>query len=237
MDDPRVASARLHADVERLRAQAELSWPREFKALTQAGLRDGMTVLEVGSGPGFITEALLRDLPNSHVTALELDPAMHDRARERLPQNDRVHIVQSSILFTDLPNDVFDFAIARYVFQHLPAPDLAAAEIKRLLNRGGRLAILDIDDDLPGLVRPALPAFATLGQRVRDHQARLGGNRHVGRTLWRVLVEGGFDNVDLSGVIVHSDELGLEAFRPQFEPRRYRPFVGPGGLSADEWSA
>src|ERR1700674_4654124 len=124
MDDPRLASSRLHADVDRLSAQADLSWPREAKALAALGLADGMAILEVGSGPGFITARLLDALPHCTITAVELDPRMCSIARTRLADHlgRRLRIEQMSILNTDLADERFDFAIARYVFQHLSAP-------------------------------------------------------------------------------------------------------------------
>src|SRR5437870_12807093 len=102
--DPRLASSRLYADVERLRAQAELSWPREAKALAQVGLQDGMSILEAGSGPGFITELLLDSLPHCSVSAVELDPNMCELAHSRLADRygERLAIVQASILYTGL---------------------------------------------------------------------------------------------------------------------------------------
>jgi SAM-dependent methyltransferase len=42
-------------------------------ALSRFGLRDGMTVLELGSGPGFITGRLLRLVPTSLITCVEID--------------------------------------------------------------------------------------------------------------------------------------------------------------------
>jgi ubiquinone/menaquinone biosynthesis C-methylase UbiE len=235
--DPRLASSRLHADVERLRAQAELSWPREAKALAQLGLHDGMSILEVGSGPGFITERLLEALPHCTVTAVELDPTMCDFARTQLAGylGERLEIVQTSILYTDLPEESFDFALARFVLQHLAAPELAASEIWRLLKTGGRVAVLDIDDDLGGLVVPNLPAFIQLAGKVRQLQASSAGDRQIGRKLWRLLAEAGFVQLGLEMVVFHSDDLGLDAFLPQYDPERYRAFVVPGGLTPGEW--
>ncbi len=237
MDDPRLASSRLHADVDRLRAQVGLSWTREASQLTRLGLQDGMSILEVGSGPGFITERLLEALPHCTVTAVELDPNMCDVARTRLAGylEERLEIVQTSILSTDLLEDSFDFALARYVFQHLSAPDLAASEIFRLLKPGGRIAILDIDDDLGGVVVPNIPAFTQLARKVRQLQATYAGDREIGRKLWRLLADAGYVQLDLDMVVFHSDDLGLEAFLPQYDPERYRTFVSPGGLSAAEW--
>ncbi|HLZ28955.1 MAG TPA: methyltransferase domain-containing protein [Chloroflexota bacterium] len=237
MEDARLASSRLHADVERLHAQVGLSWPKEVKVLVQAGLRDGMSILEVGSGPGFITESLLTGLPHCTVTAVELDPRMCDVARAQLANQppDRFEIVQASILMTDLPDDTFDFALARFVFQHLAAPDLALLEILRLLKPGGSLAIVDVDDGVGGMVVPRGSAFDAVGLKVRQVQAGQAGDREIGRKLWRLLAAAGFTDLGLEAVVFHSDELGLDPFLPQYAPERYRPFVGAGGLTPAEW--
>ncbi|HEV7665459.1 MAG TPA: methyltransferase domain-containing protein [Chloroflexota bacterium] len=237
--DPRLASSRLHDDVDRLQAQAALSWPREQAALEALGLRDGMSIVELGSGPGFITEALLTALPNAWITAVELDPRMCAVARDRLPPHvaDRVDIVEASALFTGLPDDAFDFVLGRLLFQHLAAPELCASECWRLLRPGGRVAVIDSDDDLGGVVRPRLAVMDALAQRVRQIQALHSGDRHVGRKLWRLLADAGFHDVDLGVIAYHSDELGLEAFLPQYEPERYRRLVAPGLVTADEWAS
>jgi len=237
MDDPRLASSRLHDDVARLQAQVRLSWAKELPALIRLGLRDGMSILEVGSGPGFITQALLSSLPHCTVSAVELDPRMLAAARVQLADQppDRFALVQASMLMTDLPDDGFDFALARFVFQHLSAPDMALREIRRLLKPGGLIAIVDIDDALGGLVSPRCAAFDALGQKVRELQARQAGDREVGRKLWRLLADAGFAELGLDGLVVHSDELGLTPFLPQYAPDRYRPLVAAGGLSPDAW--
>ena len=47
------------AEVKRLASQARGGWGKEARTLSWFGLQDGMSVLELGSGPGFITEQLL----------------------------------------------------------------------------------------------------------------------------------------------------------------------------------
>jgi ubiquinone/menaquinone biosynthesis C-methylase UbiE len=239
MEHLHLASSRLHADVERLKAQVGLSWSKEVTALVQVGLRDRMSILEVGSGPGFITELLLTGLPNSTVTGVELDPRMCDVARAHLAAQfeERLEIRQASILMTDLPDNSFDFALARFVFQHLSAPDLALREILRVLRPAGSLAILDVDDAAGGMVVPQSAAFDVVGRRMRQVQADRAGDRQIGRKLWRLLADAGYTQLGLQAVVFHSDDLGLEPFLPQYEPERYRPFVVPGGLTPDEWES
>jgi len=48
----------------------------------------------------------------------------------------------------------FDFAIARFVLQHVGDPGIAAGEIRRLLRPGGVAAIIEVDMGLWGLVQP-----------------------------------------------------------------------------------
>jgi len=80
-----MADARPWADA----AMARRPWRRDFfEAFAEAIEAEGLTtpgrVLELGSGPGFLAEHLLRRLPGTHYVALDFSPAMHTLARERL---------------------------------------------------------------------------------------------------------------------------------------------------------
>jgi ubiquinone/menaquinone biosynthesis C-methylase UbiE len=236
--DPRLRSAHLYRDLERLRAQVELSWDKEAELLRRLGLRDGMSVVDLGSGPGFFAERLLELLPASSVTAVDLDPDMNQAAAQRLAAHAaRVAVVEASVTNTTLDEDSFDFAIARFVFQHLHAPDLAAAEMFHILDPGGRAVVIDVDDACGGFVAPRFPALDAVGPKVAELQGARAGDRYVGRKLWSLLAAAGFRELALHTIAVHSDEAGLEAFRQQYYPLRYRPFVGPGGLTPEQWQA
>jgi len=239
MSDPRLASSHLHANVERLEAQVALSWGQEARALKTLGLVDGMSILEVGCGPGFVTERLLDMFPHSRVIAVEPDPGMSSLARNRLREflGTRLDIVDASISMTFLEDDAFDFAFARYVFQHLTVPDIAVADIFRVLQPGGRVVIIDVDDDIGGLQVPSFPAIRRAFQIMQELQMRRGGDRKIGRKLWRLLATAGFHDMELQALVVHSDDLGLEAFALQYDPRRVREWVVPGGLTMPDWES
>ena len=76
-----------------------------------------------------------------------------------------------------------------------------------------------------GLVVPGIPAFIQTARRVHHLQAGSAGDRQIGRKLWRLLAEAGYDHLGLDVLAFHSDELGLQAFLPQYDPERYRAFV------------
>lgn len=230
--------ADLDREMERLRDQALQTWPKEARLLAQYGLRDGMSVLELGSGPGFITEQLLKLLPTGAVTTVERSPEMLGRAARYLEgkSGGRLRALDGDIMATGLPADSFDFAIARFLYQHLPDPVDAAKESLRVLKPGGKLVLVDVDDGIWGVVNPPRPSEEDVTAAYIRAQAARGGNRHVGRLFPRILRDAGFARIELDAVIWHSDFLGdraREVLEKQWTSDDLDPLVREGYLSAE----
>ena len=234
--DVRKAHRDANAEIQRLARQARLGWESEARNLSRFGVKDGMSLIELGSGPGFVTEALLTLLPNSTITCLEIDAALLKQAEQYLQDkaNRRVRFVEGSVMGTGLADNSFDVAYARLLFQHLPDPIGAAKEIWRVLKPGGKLVIYDSDDGVFGLIEPPVPEFTGVLEKYGQAQSAAGGNRRIGRKLWRILKAAGFCNLDLEIVAVHSDSIGIEAFLPQMDPDRLLPLVTIGLISEQD---
>ncbi|WP_454191293.1 class I SAM-dependent methyltransferase [Paenibacillus sp. Marseille-Q7038] len=220
----------MEAELIRLKTQALMAWEKECRYLQWYGLSDGMNVLEVGCGPGYVTEQLNKSFPNSEITALDFDSALLQKAKEN-HDSSKVKYVQASVYDTRLPSDHYDFVIARLIFLHLFEPLKAALEIFRVLKPGGKVAIIDIDDGIFGIVEPNIESFRSVLDKLIDMQKKAGGNREIGRSLPRLLRQAGFSNIDLEAVSVHSDVVGLEGFQEQFNPKRFEQFYRLGILS------
>jgi ubiquinone/menaquinone biosynthesis C-methylase UbiE len=237
--DVATANISLDAEMERLYNQANLNAEKEARNLVAFGLRDGMSVLEVGSGPGFVTEWVSRLIPNGSITCVEIDPIMVNYARQHLEKASQCQyrIIESSIIKTDLPDDSFDFAFARIVFEHIPGRIEALNEIKRLLKPGGRLALTEGDYAINLLTDPHFPEIESIRGKFMKYMSSLGANRMIGREMWRLLKKAGFKNIDLEAVIHHSGDKGIECFYPQINPQRALPFVEAGVITEEEYES
>ena len=223
------------AELARLATQARLGWEKEVVTLEHFGFRDGMSILELGSGPGYITGLLLDRFPAAHVTSVDIDPTLIDDARRHLADRlDRVTFVHGSVEDMALSPDHYDAAYARLLFQHLPDPALVAAEAFRVLLPRAPFVVYDIDDEIWGLTDPAVPGLRTLFQRNAQAQAASGGNRNVGRRLLRLLREAGFDGVEMGVVASNTEEEGLEPFLPMFDLGRLVPLLQEGVVTQEE---
>lgn len=205
----------LNTEIERLKKQAYMGWDREINMLKFLGLKDGMKILEVGSGPGFVTELLLNEFKNNSVISLDVDKNLMDISKNRLKNifNERLGFVQESILNTSFNDNTFDFVLVRFVYQHINNTNTATKEIYRILKPGGKVVIVDIDNGIWGVTNPELKLIPYLNNNLAKFQNSSGGDRNIGRKLIKLLKYSGFTNLDFQVVAKHSDILGMDKFK------------------------
>lgn len=202
------------SEVNRLKYQVDLFYKREFELYKKIGLRDGMNIIECGSGPGFLISNIVRDLPLCSATGVEIDPFLVEQLNKSAAINGKklFEVKHASIYETELPDNCFDFAIARLVLEHLKEPEKAIAEVRRILKPGGKLVIVSNDFAYHLLTYPSIPELNEMYNAYIKSRFSEGGNPLIGRQLPGLLKMGKFEEINIEIICVHSDLEGDKPF-------------------------
>ena len=90
-------------------------------------------VLEVGPGPGELSERIAREI-GADVVAIDISPRMVELTRER-----GINAILGDVQAMPFEDEKFDLVVAAWVLFHPADLDAALAEIARVLRAGGRL--------------------------------------------------------------------------------------------------
>lgn len=106
-----------------------------------AGVRPAERVLDVACGTGAVTRLLAEQVgPAGKVTGLDITPGMLAAARLAAPSQ-RIEWLEGSAVKMPLPDGTFDAVVCQQGLQFFPDKPAALSEMRRVLKRGGRLAL------------------------------------------------------------------------------------------------
>ena len=156
--------SRDYSDLEGYMEDADLQLgcgiPTEY-----AGIKEGMRVLDLGSGAGndvFVARRIVGD--KGAVTGLDFTDEMLNKA---VKNNEKmgyanVSFVKGDIENIPLPDNSYDVVISNCVLNLVPDKQKAFAEIKRVLKTGGHFCVSDIvlKGELPDDMRKAASLYA-----------------------------------------------------------------------------
>ncbi len=163
-----------------------------------AHLRPGMSLLDVGSGPGTITADLAAAVAPGRVTAVEAtEEAMALTRATCAERGVDVRCVVSDVHALSLPDDSVDVVHAHQVLQHVADPVAALAEMRRVCRPGGLVAARDAD--YAGFTwYPLLPELDRWRELYRRAARANGGEPDAGRRLPAWARAAGFGEVAVS---------------------------------------
>ena len=162
-------------------------------------LTPGMSLLDVGSGPGTITVDLAARLAPGRVTALEATPEALalTRAEADRAGATNVDFVVGDAHATGLPDGAFDAVHAHQVLQHLADPAKALAEMRRVCRPGGVVAARD-GDYAAFAWHPQVPELDEWLALYRRVARANGGEPDAGRRLASWARAAGFTDITAS---------------------------------------
>ncbi len=193
-------------------------------------VRPGERVLDVGTGPGQLLEALAEAAGRSG-TAVGTDPspAMAAMARERC--GDRAVVHQGGVDGPgSLPDGPFDALTCTQVMEYVPDVPAALREFARVLRPGGRVLVLDTDWD---------SAVWHVSDRDRHRRVMDAWDDHLAHprlpcTLGPLLREAGFDDVRVDVIPLLNPVWDPETFSGGMVRMIAGYVPGHRGVTADE---
>jgi ubiquinone/menaquinone biosynthesis C-methylase UbiE len=168
---------------------------------------DDSAVLEAGCGIGAQTISLARNSPGANITSIDISPASIERARERIRGEGISNVEFMTADIFDLPFDdgSFDHIFMCFVLEHLPDPIDALRRLKRVLREGGTITVIEGDHGSAFFNPESKEASRAINCLVRL-QEMSGGDPKIGRRLFPLLTEAGFEHVSNSPRMGYVDE-------------------------------
>lgn len=174
------------------------------RASERLGLCPGERLLDAGCGTGSaLFELAERLAPGGRAVGVDLSEKLLAVAETRRPQT--VELVCADVAALPFEDGAFDAYRAERLYQLLDEPTSALAEARRVLRAGGRIVLVEgdwegllVDEPEPAQMRRVISAIVAASPSLT-----------IGRRLRRLLVEAGFVDVQVDGVLMSYSELAV----------------------------
>jgi len=167
---------------------------------------DGSSVLEAGCGIGAQTIPLARNSPGARITSVDISAGSVAQARANADAAGvtSVQFQQADIFALPFEPESFDHVFVCFVLEHLSHPVEALVQLRGLLRPGGTITVIEGDHGSAYFHPDSDAARMAIGCQV-ELQRAAGGNALVGRQLYPLLRQAGFDAVRVSPRMVYVD--------------------------------
>jgi ubiquinone/menaquinone biosynthesis C-methylase UbiE len=166
----------------------------------------GSKVLEAGCGVGAQTVTLAKNSPGALITSIDISEASVNEARSKAEAAGitNVQFAQADIFNLSYEPNSFDHIFVCFVLEHLPRPVEALQTLKKYLKQGGTITVIEGDHGSAYFYPNSEEAHKAIQCQV-ELQHRAGGNAMIGRELYPLLHQAGFNSVRVSPRMVYVD--------------------------------
>ncbi len=167
----------------------------------------GERVLEAGCGVGAQTRILARRNPDALFESIDISGESIEQARGVARQEGIANVTfkQSDLYCLPYKPGSFDHVFVCFVLEHLPEPSGALKIFMELLKPGGSLTLIEGDHG-SGFWTPETMASRKAWKGLIDSQMALGHDPNIGRRIYPLLVQAGFQVRDVSPRWVYADQ-------------------------------
>jgi ubiquinone/menaquinone biosynthesis C-methylase UbiE len=184
-----------HSDqeLERLRKQAAVYAEFTESVLRQAGLRPGMSVLDVGCGIGDVSMAAARLVgPGGSVRGIDRAPEALETAAARARAEGFDHVRFDAVSIDEVEGGPYDAVIGRFILLHMKDPKATLTRLAGLLAPGGVAAFIEMDLSTAA-AEPPLPLFTAAVSWIGAVYGRDGFEPDMGSKLYQAFRAAGIE--------------------------------------------
>lgn len=191
--DPNYVMGRSTAETDRLKRQSQLYDGSTWQLLKEAGVCEGMKVLDVGSGAGnvsFVAASLVG--PRGKVIGVDSNPVIVEEAAAtaRARGLNQVSFQVGDINGIALDRN-FDAVVGRLVLIYIRDPAALLRQLLGYLKPGGIVAFQDLDWGDGPIADPPSPLLTQAWGYVKEMFHRAGLNNRMGLSLHGAFVAAG----------------------------------------------
>jgi SAM-dependent methyltransferase len=227
-------------EIDRLARQDQV-WRSQTRRLwNAAGIHEGQTVLDLGSGPGFCTLELAELVGSiGRVIAVDASGTATQTVTARARKADLTNIVvftATASEFNPSPQRI-DVVFSRWLFCFLPNPAEVLSRVAAYLPTGATIVVMDYWHYRAIRTEPLTPLFARVFEAVYDSFADAGGSLDVGGQLPALFRAAGLDVLQIEP-LTQIGRVGSPCWRwvADFQDSYLPTLVREGYLTAAEVS-
>lgn len=115
------------------------------KIIQFIGIKDGMKILDLGTGSGYLAFPIAKENAGCDVVGLDIvkEALLANRVRAEKGGTDNLTFMSYDGIDLPFEDSTFDLIVTRYSLHHFPDIEHSITEISRVLKTGGRLFISD----------------------------------------------------------------------------------------------
>jgi len=197
-------------EIDRLTVQSRAMAPETVAMLERFGPMAGWSCLDIGCGPGGITDLLgARVGPSGRVIGLDMNAEFLAHGRKHAAKN--VEFRQGDAYGSGLPDASFDLVHMRFVASTAGDPARLLEEATRLTRPGGIVALQEPDGTTLNCYPPH-PAWEKLKSALLGAFKGVGANLELARQLYFLVHQSGLADVQYRTAL-----LGVRAGDPMVD--------------------
>jgi SAM-dependent methyltransferase len=173
---------------------------------SDTGYPPGSTVLEAGCGVGAQTVTLAQRSPEARFTSVDVSAESLAEAERKVGELGLTNVEFRKADIFDVPFEAesFDHVFVCFVLEHLSQPVQALEILRGLLRPGGTITVIEGDHG-SAYFHPDSSAAQDAIQCLVDLQRDAGGDSLIGRRVYPLMVDAGFEDVSVSPRMVYVD--------------------------------